>query len=268
MTNLQRSCLVVGVSFLAAAMVGYWVPWRALLGRGKGAPVRRANDPAAGSVVASDPHLLEPARHVIRDAALAGPSETGQAAIPYLIELADGRFVFGKTDDAGRTRSVYTDELVAHRTTWGDDAVVALDRRQRQAQREADGAPRAGNRPTTPVHRWRDMMRDMDADHTHVPATRPRRFVPSSGASNGNTPFVPCKVAVSGNSPVADACVRGGLSLAKRTMKELVKTARENGYRFTCEGCHKDLDGFELVSDAREQFRALLQATGAGAAAR
>lgn len=90
----------------------------------------------------------------------------------------------------------------------------------------------------------------------------------SAARASGGGPVVPCKIAIGGGSPVAEACARGGLDLAKKTMKVLVRNAKDNGHRFICEGCHKNLDDFELASDAREEFRRLLQAAGIGAASR
>lgn len=266
MNNLQRSGLVVGLSFLVAVIAGYWVPWGSLPGRRKPAAVRAAADPGPTPVVASDPLLLQPATHMIRDGAFGGPTGAGQGGIPYLVELADGRYVFGKTDDSGHTRAVYTDERVAHRTTWGDDAVTALERRRRQEDKDAPkGVLRAGNRPTTPVHRWRDMLRDMEVDRSHASAALPPYGARVASVNRGGGS---CRIAISGDSPVAEACARGGLPEAKKTMKQLITWARAIGQRFMCEGCHKNLDDFELASDARDDFRKLLEAARAGAPAR
>jgi hypothetical protein len=69
-----------------------------------------------------------------------------------------------------------------------------------------------------------------------------------------------CTVATSGDSPVAKACAKGGRPEAKKLMKEAVKTAKANGKTFTCEGCHKDLESFQLTPNAKEDFGKLMAA--------
>ena len=66
-----------------------------------------------------------------------------------------------------------------------------------------------------------------------------------------------CKIATKGDSPTAKACAKGGLAEAKKVMKEMVKTAKANGGKFTCEGCHKDLDTYTLTANATEDFKKL-----------
>jgi hypothetical protein len=69
-----------------------------------------------------------------------------------------------------------------------------------------------------------------------------------------------CTIATKGDSPTAKACAKGGRPEAKKTMKEMVKTAKGNGATFTCEGCHKDLDSYELTKNARDDFPKLVAA--------
>ena len=69
-----------------------------------------------------------------------------------------------------------------------------------------------------------------------------------------------CTIATKGDSPTAKACAKGGRPEAKKTMKEMVKTAKANGATFTCEGCHKDLDTYELTKNARDDFAKLVAA--------
>ena len=69
-----------------------------------------------------------------------------------------------------------------------------------------------------------------------------------------------CTIATKGDSAPAKACAKGGRAEAKKTMKEMVKTAKANGSNFTCEGCHKDLEGFELTKNARDDFGKLVAA--------
>jgi hypothetical protein len=69
-----------------------------------------------------------------------------------------------------------------------------------------------------------------------------------------------CTIATKGDSAPAKACAKGGRAEAKKAMKEMVKTAGANGTKFTCEGCHKDLEGFELTKNARDDFAKLAAA--------
>jgi hypothetical protein len=66
-----------------------------------------------------------------------------------------------------------------------------------------------------------------------------------------------CTIATKGDSATAKACVKGGRAEAKKMMKEMVKQAKANGQKFTCEGCHKDLDNYELTKNATEDFKKL-----------
>jgi len=66
-----------------------------------------------------------------------------------------------------------------------------------------------------------------------------------------------CKIATKGDSAPAKACAKGGRAEAKKAMKAMVQTAKANGTSFTCEGCHKDLEGFELTKNARDDFAKL-----------
>jgi ABC-type sugar transport system substrate-binding protein len=73
-----------------------------------------------------------------------------------------------------------------------------------------------------------------------------------------------CTVATQGDSPVAQACQRGGRAEAKKVMKGAVKAAKDKGGKFTCDNCHKNLDTFELKPNAREDFKKLLELAGSG----
>jgi hypothetical protein len=69
-----------------------------------------------------------------------------------------------------------------------------------------------------------------------------------------------CTIATKGDSPVAKACAEGGVKAAKTTMKELVRTAKNNGAKFNCDDCHKNDTTFELQKDAPDKFKKLLAA--------
>jgi hypothetical protein len=77
---------------------------------------------------------------------------------------------------------------------------------------------------------------------------------PSAAVDAGNA----CTVAVSGDSPVAKACQAGGREAAKKVMKALVKQAKVRGRKYSCDGCHKELDQYELIAGAREDLAALI----------
>jgi hypothetical protein len=66
-----------------------------------------------------------------------------------------------------------------------------------------------------------------------------------------------CTIATKGDSETARACAKGGRAEAKKMMKEMVKQAKANGQKFTCDGCHKDLDNYELTKNANEDFKKL-----------
>lgn len=66
-----------------------------------------------------------------------------------------------------------------------------------------------------------------------------------------------CSIATSGDSPTAKACTKGGRAEAKKVMKTMVSTAKANGQKFTCDGCHKDLDSYELTKNARDDYKKL-----------
>lgn len=75
-----------------------------------------------------------------------------------------------------------------------------------------------------------------------------------------------CTVATKGDSPVAQACAKGGRAEAKKVMKQLVKSAKAKGGKFDCDDCHKAVDNgnFELKAKARDDFKRLLDLAGNG----
>ena len=66
-----------------------------------------------------------------------------------------------------------------------------------------------------------------------------------------------CTIATKGDSVTARACTEGGRAAAKKVMKEMVKQAKASGQKFTCDGCHKDLDNYELTKGATDDFKKL-----------
>lgn len=67
-----------------------------------------------------------------------------------------------------------------------------------------------------------------------------------------------CTIATSGDSETAKACAKGGRAEAKKAMKKMVADAKAKGEKkYTCEGCHKDLDNYELTKNSKEDFKKL-----------
>ena len=66
-----------------------------------------------------------------------------------------------------------------------------------------------------------------------------------------------CTIATSGDSETAKACAKGGRAEAKKAMKKMVADAKGKGQKFTCEGCHKDLDNYELTKNSKDDFKKL-----------
>ena len=66
-----------------------------------------------------------------------------------------------------------------------------------------------------------------------------------------------CTIATSGDSPTAKACAKGGRAEAKKMMKKMLADAKAKGQKFTCEGCHKDLDNYELTKNGKDDFAKL-----------
>jgi hypothetical protein len=71
-----------------------------------------------------------------------------------------------------------------------------------------------------------------------------------------------CTIATKDNTPTSKACAKGGRAEAKKLMKEMVKQAKANGQKFTCDGCHKDLDNYELTKNGAEDYKKLEAASG------
>jgi hypothetical protein len=69
-----------------------------------------------------------------------------------------------------------------------------------------------------------------------------------------------CTIATKPETEVGKACASGGRPAAKKDMKEMVKKAKANGQKFTCEGCHKDLDNYALTKNGQEDFKKLVAA--------
>jgi ribosomal protein L10 len=75
-----------------------------------------------------------------------------------------------------------------------------------------------------------------------------------SGVANADDK---CKIATKGATPTAVACTKGGIPEAKKLMKDMVKQAKAKGEKFTCDGCHKDLDSYALTEHANDDYKKL-----------
>ena len=69
-----------------------------------------------------------------------------------------------------------------------------------------------------------------------------------------------CTIAQKGESPVAKACVEGGVDSAKATMKRMLGIARgkQKGRHWACDDCHLDEETWKLTDEARQGFKELL----------
>ncbi len=69
----------------------------------------------------------------------------------------------------------------------------------------------------------------------------------------------PCKMALTGESPVAKACSDRGLRGAMELMQTFVKRAKAEGFTFVCTDCHAEEDDYSrLTPIADTEFRKLL----------
>jgi hypothetical protein len=66
-----------------------------------------------------------------------------------------------------------------------------------------------------------------------------------------------CTINKEPNSPTGKACAKGGRAEAKKMMTEMVKVAKATGQKFTCDGCHKDLDNYALTKNATDDYKKL-----------
>jgi hypothetical protein len=71
-----------------------------------------------------------------------------------------------------------------------------------------------------------------------------------------------CSIAVKGASPTARACAKGGRDEARKVMKDMVTAAKNNGTKFSCDGCHKDIMSYELKPNAADDYKKLQAASG------
>ena len=54
------------------------------------------------------------------------------------------------------------------------------------------------------------------------------------------------------------ACDKGGIKEAKKTMKAMVKVAKDKGKKWECDSCHKNEEDWKLTDDGEKLFKELL----------
>ena len=67
-----------------------------------------------------------------------------------------------------------------------------------------------------------------------------------------------CTIATKGDNAVVKACEKGGVKEAKKTMKAMVKTAKDKGKKWECDSCHKNEEDWALNGDGEKLFKELL----------
>ena len=67
-----------------------------------------------------------------------------------------------------------------------------------------------------------------------------------------------CTIAVKGDNAVVKACEKGGIKEAKKTMKAMVKVAKDKGKKMDCDTCHKNEEDWKLNGDGEKLFKDLL----------
>ncbi|MDB4982406.1 MAG: hypothetical protein JWM82_3158 [Myxococcales bacterium] len=87
-------------------------------------------------------------------------------------------------------------------------------------------------------------------------------LTPVRGGDHALPPYLgsdPCKMALTGESPVAKACSERGLRGALQLMQTFVKRAKTEGFTFVCTDCHAEEDDYSrLTPIADTEFRKLL----------
>lgn len=81
--------------------------------------------------------------------------------------------------------------------------------------------------------------------------------LPRAGAADDDKPCTITKE--TDDHQVGKACKEGGIKRAKAVMKAMQKVAKKNGMDVECDSCHKNEDDWALTSDAKEQFKKMLE---------
>ena len=123
-------------------------------------------------------------------------------------------------------------------------------------------SPAAGPRPVA-VYQTRRRARGHAACTLDANGAGQLRLDPADGAMPLATLALNgCRLVRDRQSPVAHACMRGGIKEAKKAMKSLVNRARRNGLKFECDSCHRNEENWQLTDDARANFTSMLAAAG------
>jgi hypothetical protein len=76
--------------------------------------------------------------------------------------------------------------------------------------------------------------------------------VPAFAADDGK-----CTIATKGDNTVVKACEKGGIKEAKKTMKAMVKVAKDKGKKMDCDSCHKNEEDWKLNDKGKDLFKDL-----------
>jgi hypothetical protein len=96
-----------------------------------------------------------------------------------------------------------------------------------------------------------------------TPAATARNDEAINAAAEPSAGDGPCRIAITGDSPVRRACLEGVTAHAKKEMTRLVVAAKAQGVMFACDSCHEGGNAdHDLVGEAREKFQTLLVAAG------
>lgn len=68
-----------------------------------------------------------------------------------------------------------------------------------------------------------------------------------------------CTIATKDDNQVSAACKAGGIKRAKAVMKAMTKVAKQKAMKVDCDSCHKNDTDYALTSDAKEQFKKMLE---------
>ena len=67
-----------------------------------------------------------------------------------------------------------------------------------------------------------------------------------------------CTIATKGDNAVVKACEKGGIAQAKKTMKAMVKQAKDKGKKWECDSCHANEENWKLTDDGEKLFKEMV----------
>jgi ABC-type sugar transport system substrate-binding protein len=83
-------------------------------------------------------------------------------------------------------------------------------------------------------------------------------FIATSAPATRAADSDKCSIATKGDNPVVKACAKGGIKEAKKTMKAMVKVAKDKGKKLECDNCHEGDENWKLTKDSEKLFKDLL----------